>query len=161
MGDFSIRFREISDDEFKEFIEKSVLDYSQDLIKSDLSSKENAFEDAKKQFDELLPEGKYTINNYIYTVVSSENEGVGIIWYRKNSESEAFICEFLIFEKFRKKGYGKQTLLLLDNDVKEKGFDKILLHVFRFNKTAFSLYDSLGYKIVKEDGESIYMLKDI
>lgn len=161
MEDFSIRFREISDDEYEKFIETSVLDYSQDLIKSNMCSEEKAFKSAKKQFDELLPQGKYTIDNYIYTVVNSENENVGVIWYRKNNESVAYICEFLIFEKFRKKGYGKQTLLLLDNDVKVKGYTKILLHVFRFNKTAFSLYDSLGYKVVKEDGESIYMLKDI
>jgi len=86
---------------------------------------------------------------------------MGIIWYNKQSEGVAFICDFLIFENYRKKGYGKQTLLLLDNEAKEKGFNKILLHVFRFNKTAFSLYDSIGYKVVKEDGGSIYMVKDL
>lgn len=161
MGDFSIRFREMSDSEFEKFVESSVLDYSQDLLKSGLCSEENAFERAQKEFNELLPEGKYTKDNFIYMVVNSDNEDVGIIWYKKLTESEAFICDFLIFEKFRKKGYGKQTLLLLDNDAKEKGVSKMRLHVFRFNKTAFSLYNSIGYKIAKEDGGSIFMVKDI
>ena len=161
MGELNLSFREMTDKEFEKFVENSVLDYSKDLIKSGLCSEENAFDSAKKQFNDLLPQGKYTENNFIYVAVNSDHEDVGIIWYNKHSEGVAFICDFLIFENFRKKGYGKQTLLLLDSDAKEKGFTKILLHVFRFNKTAFSLYDSIGYKVVKEDGGSIYMVKDL
>lgn len=161
MGDFNIRFRKMTDDEFEEFVESSVLDYSQDLIKSGMCSEEEGFESAQKQFNELLPQRKYTENNFLYIVENSENENVGIIWYKKHTEGVAFIADILIYEKFRKKGYGKQTLLLLDNEAKEKGFNKIVLHVFKFNKTAFSLYSSLGYKVVQEDSEGMYMVKDI
>ena len=161
MGEVNIRFREMSDDEFEKFVENSVLDYSQDLIKSGFCSEEIAFNTAKKQFNDLLPQGKYTENNFLNVAVNSDNEAVGIIWYNKYNETVAFICDFLIHEKFRKKGYGKQTLLLLEAEAKEKGYNKILLHVFAFNKTAISLYDFIGYKIVKEDGGSIYMMKDI
>lgn len=161
MGDFNIRFKEMSDDEFDKFAEWSISDYSQDLIKSGRCSKEKAFESAKKGFNEILPQGKYTKDNFIYVVVNSENDDVGLIWYVKYTESEAFIYDFLIFEKFRKKGYGKQTLLLVEEEVKEKGFNRIGLNVFKFNKPAFSLYKCLGYKIFNEDSGSIYMVKDI
>ncbi|MCM1991394.1 GNAT family N-acetyltransferase [Oceanirhabdus seepicola] len=73
-------------------------------------------------------------------VVNSDNQGVGFIWYQKYNEDIAFICDFLILEKFRKQDYGNQTLLLLEKEVKEKSFNEILLKVFKYNKPAFSLY---------------------
>ena len=161
MEDFNIRFREMSDDEFDKFAEGDILAYSKDLIKSGLSSEENALENAKKSFNELLPQGKYTKDNYIYVVVNSDNEGVGFIWYQKYKEDIAFICDFLILEKFRKQGYGKQTLLLLEKEAKEKGLNKVLLNVFKYNKPAFSLYKSLEYKVRDEENENISMLKNI
>lgn len=161
MEDFNIRFREMSDDEFDKFAEWDILAYSKDLIKSGLSSEENALKNAKKSFNELLPQGKYTKNNYIYVVVNSDNEDVGFIWYQKYKEDIAFICDFLILEKFHKQGYGKQTLLLLEKEAKEKAFNKILLNVFKYNKPAFSLYKSLEYKIRDQKNENISMLKNI
>lgn len=161
MEDLNIRFREMSDDEFDKFAEWDILAYSEDLIKSGLSSEENALENAKKSFNELLPQGKYTKDNYIYVVINSDNEDVGFIWYQKYKEDIAFICDFLILEKFRKQGYGKQTLLLLEKEAKEKGLNKILLNVFKYNKPAFSLYKSLEYKIRDQKNENISMLKNI
>ena len=161
MEEFNIRFREMSDDEFDKFAEWDILAYSKDLIKSGLSSEENALENAKKSFNELLPQGKYTKDNYIYVVINSDNEDVGFIWYQKYKEDIAFICDFLILEKFRKQGYGKQTLLLLEKEAKEKGLNKILLNVFKYNKPAFSLYKSLEYEIRDQKNQNISMLKNI
>ncbi|MGH4125390.1 MAG: GNAT family N-acetyltransferase [Clostridium sp.] len=161
MEDFNVRFREMSDDEFDKFTEWNILDYSQDLIKSGLCSEENAFESAKKSFNGLIPQGKYTKDNFIYVVVNSDNEDVGFIWYQKYKEDIAFICDFLILEKFRNQGYGKQTLLLIEKEAKEKGLNKILLNVFKYNKPAFSLYKSLEYEIRDEEAENISMLKKI
>jgi ribosomal protein S18 acetylase RimI-like enzyme len=161
MGSYNIRFREMSDDEFDKFAEWSILDYSKDLVKAGLSSEETALENAKKSLNELLPQGKYTKDNYIYMVVNSDNESVGFIWHQKYKEDIAFICDFLILEKFRKQGYGKQSLLLLEKDAKEKGLNKILLNVFKYNKSALSLYKSLEYKIRDEEAENVSMLKNI
>lgn len=161
MGDFNIGFKEMSDEEFNEFFERSILSYSKDLIKSGMCNEETAFESSKKQFNELLPEGKYTKNNFIYIIVNNDNEELGHIWYEKYKENIAFICDFLILEKYRKKGYGRQTLLLVEEDAKEKGFNKIFLHVFKYNESAISLYESLGYKVFKEESAGIYMIKDI
>ena len=159
MGDIS--FRNMTDVEYEKFVETSVLDYSQNLIKSGECSEENGFECAENQFKELLPQGKYTEDNFFCVVVNDENENVGVIWYRKHTEGIAFITDFLIYKQFRKKGYGRATLLLLDSEAKAKGYNKILLHVFKFNETAFSLYSSLGYKVVEEKSDGLYMVKEI
>lgn len=79
MESFDISFREMSDDEFDKFAKWDILDYSKDLIKSGLCSEENAFESAKKSFDGFLPQGKYTKDNFIYVVVNSSSQDVGIV----------------------------------------------------------------------------------
>lgn len=161
MVHFNMRFRQMSDNEFDKYSEWITSEYSQSLIKSGECNEESAFDYAKKQISDGIPQGKDTVNNFFYVMVNSQNEDVGHIWYAKWSESEAYICDFLIFEKFREKGYGKQTLLLLENEVKEKKLNKIGLNIFKFNKAAFSLYNCLGYKIYEEYDGSMFMVKDI
>ncbi|HBL05453.1 MULTISPECIES: GNAT family N-acetyltransferase [unclassified Clostridium] len=161
MEDFNIKFREMSDAEFDRFAQWDILDYSKDLIKAGLSSEENALEDAKESFNELLPQGKGTKDNYIYVIVNKDNESLGFIWYQKYKEDIGFICDFLILEKYRKQGYGKQTLLMLEKEAIEKGFNKILLNVFKYNKPAYSLYKSLEYEVRDEKNQNISMLKNL
>lgn len=159
--DFDIRFRQMSDNEFDRYMEWSILDFSKDLVKAGRCNEDVAYERSKAEFDEMLPQGKNTVNNFIYVMVNTKNEDVGFIWYKKCFDNEAFICDFLILEEFRKKGYGKQTLLLIENEAKEKKISRIALNVFKFNLEAMSLYNYLGYKMLKEDSGSMYMVKDI
>lgn len=161
MENFNIRFREMNDDEFNKFREESILSYSKDLVKSGMNSEESALEGARKQFNELLLERQYTGDNYIYMIIDNENQSVGHIWYEKYDENTAFICDFLISEKFRKRGYGKESLYLIEKDAKEKGLRKIFLHVFKYNESAISLYEHMGYTVFKEESQGNYMIKDI
>jgi len=161
MKEFKVEFRRISDEEFDKFSKWSMSLYSQNLIKSGRCNEENALDCAKKDFNEILPRGKDTANNYIYIIVNSENEEIGVIWYDISSGKEAFICDFYILEKFRKQGYGEQSLFCLENEVKEKKVNRIGLNVFKYNSAAISLYNRLGYKINFEDSGSMYMVKDI
>ena len=73
-----------------------------------------------------------------------------MIWFAERiqaSKPTAFICDFQIDEEFRKKGYGKQTMVALEEKVKELGIETISLHVFGHNKTAINLYQAIGYQI--------------
>lgn len=156
-----MKFRHMNDSEIDKFFGWMIPMYAQDLIKSGQCNTETALERAKKDVTAILPQGKDTPNNYIYTMENDQNEDLGYIWYSKYNDTMAFICDFFIIEKFRKKGYGKQTLLLLEDEVKKKNLNKICLHVFTFNEPAISLYKSVGYKIVKEEPGSMYMLKEV
>jgi len=161
MSEFNIKFREMTDDEFNKFLEGSILSYSTDLVRAGMYSAEAAFINSKEQFNLLLPQGNYTQNQYLYIIENNENEDLGHIWYEKNEENIAFICNFFILEKFRKKGYGRQALLLVEKDAKSKDFNKIFLHVFKFNDNAISLYKSIGYKVFQEESGGMYLVKDI
>lgn len=161
MKEVDIKFREMTDDEFERFSRWDIIDYSKDLVKSGNSSEENALKDAEESFYELLPEGKNTKDNYICVIQNNSNEDAGFIWYQKFNGNMAFICDFLVIEKYRRRGYGRAALLLVEKDAKKKGLNQILLNVFRYNKPAFALYKSVGYGIRDEENQNISMIKDI
>ena len=49
-------------------------------------------------------------------------------------------------EKFRGKGYGKQAMLLIEEQASELGLKSLGLHVFAVNTVARNLYESVGYE---------------
>lgn len=83
MSEINVKFREMNDEEYMRFREESVLSYSKSIIKSEDISEEKAFEEAQNSFDEFLPQGKYTENNFLYIIVNCEKEDIGIVWYSK------------------------------------------------------------------------------
>jgi ribosomal protein S18 acetylase RimI-like enzyme len=60
---------------------------------------------------------------------------------------EAFIYDFYIFEPFQSKGYGKQSLVALDEEARKMNVTKIGLHVFGQNDRAFELYKKMGFLV--------------
>jgi ribosomal protein S18 acetylase RimI-like enzyme len=83
-------------------------------------------------------------NHYLFSL-EDDHAGVkvGIIWFAvrdKASHPSAFIYDFVIYEEFRRRGYGRQTLTGLEEKAKELGLDTISLHVFGHNQAAIALY---------------------
>ncbi len=60
-------------------------------------------------------------------------------------KKSGFIYDFLIDEKFRGKGFGKESLALLEAHAKTLGMTAIKLHVFEHNTHARSLYEKVGF----------------
>jgi ribosomal protein S18 acetylase RimI-like enzyme len=58
----------------------------------------------------------------------------------------AFIFDIEMDPGERGKGYGRQTMQLLEAKARELGVRKMELHVFAKNAVAKSLYESLGYQ---------------
>lgn len=71
-------------------------------------------------------------------------------------ENEVFIYDLNIDNAYQGRGYGKQTMTILEDHVRKLGGNKILLHVFGHNKIAISLYEKMGYQAY-----SINMSKNI
>ncbi|MNT97471.1 putative N-acetyltransferase YycN [compost metagenome] len=61
------------------------------------------------------------------------------------SDRRAWIADIVVEEEYRGKGYGRRVMLLLEQEVKAMGLNKIGLHVFGFNESAIKLYQSMGY----------------
>jgi ribosomal protein S18 acetylase RimI-like enzyme len=64
---------------------------------------------------------------------------------RDKTKPYAFIWNIEIDPNHRGKGYGSQTMLALEEKVKELGLATIGLNVFGHNGTAIRLYQKLGY----------------
>jgi ribosomal protein S18 acetylase RimI-like enzyme len=59
-------------------------------------------------------------------------------------------------EALRGKGYGKQTMLAIEEKARELGLRSIGLHVFAHNAVAKGLYEKIGYEV-----KSLNMVKEL
>lgn len=153
-----ITLREMTNDDFARFREWSINDYAVDLIKSEMTNKENAYITAEKEFNELLPMGLLTVDNYLYFIVNENSEDVGFVWYLSEGIA-GFVCDFWVKESYRNKGYGFQTMKMIEKDAIERGINKVSLNVFKYNKPACNLYIKLDYMVVEDNKESMIMEK--
>lgn len=55
--------------------------------------------------------------------------------------------DFLVYEPYRRCGYGWQALQALEQNVRALGLDTIGLHVFGHNHAARALYEKAGYEV--------------
>lgn len=144
----SVKFAELDEEEYSKWLKHAIEDYAQEKAKAGNFKKENALESSRKEFEGLLPKGRFSEDNYLYTIQDQEtHRNVGVIWFKTKVEDPkaAFIYDIEIKEDLRGNGYGAAALLLLEQEVKKFGKSKISLHVFGHNANAIRLYERLGY----------------
>jgi ribosomal protein S18 acetylase RimI-like enzyme len=141
----------LSEKDFNEYLENAVVLYAEDKVRAGNFSPEKALELSRKGYDELLSDGVNTKDHLLFSIFdSSKNEKIGIIWIKLNSKNDirdVWLYDFLIFEKYRRQGFGKKSIELLEEKTKELGFYKISLHVFGHNEAAIALYKKMGFEI--------------
>lgn len=62
-------------------------------------------------------------------------------------DRKAFIFDFVIDERFRGKGLGKQALTAMDEKLKSMNVLSVELHVFADNVSAQQLYREMGFVV--------------
>jgi len=145
----TIILKEMTATDYEKYLSFAIKDYAQDKITAGTWNPEEAISLATKSFNELLPEGKETRNEFLYAIEEdSIDQKVGFLWVHLNKtpyDSKLFIYDFIVFEEFRKLGYGKQTIYALVEKAKEMDVAQIDLHVFAHNKGAIHLYEQTGF----------------
>jgi ribosomal protein S18 acetylase RimI-like enzyme len=140
-----MEFAKIRQEEFNEYLKTAVSEYAQDKVKAGAWAKSEALQLAQHSFNELLPEGPQTKDNYVFSIYTSEVvEPIGLIWVKVMGQ-KGFIYDFMIKEKYRGQGFGKQALLEIEKWASEQGLAELGLHVFAHNQTAYGLYKKMGY----------------
>lgn len=71
------------------------------------------------------------------------------------------IYAFVVFKEYQAKGYGKLFLKELIAKCKKMKIGLLTLGVFKDNVKAVHLYESAGFKIMKEDQIALYMYMEI
>ena len=142
----------MTENEFQPYYRRAVEDYARDHVEAGNWHPSEALRKAEKQFQQLLPDGVASKDQHLYSIVHDPTGmKVGMIWFAVRYKSfashpYAFVYDFLIDEEFRRKGYGKQAFVALEDKVKELGLDSISLHVFGHNQAAIALYQAAGYE---------------
>ena len=155
-----VRLVPMTENEFQAYRQHSVEEYAQEHIRAGNWHPSEALQKAEKEFLQLLPDGVASKNHYLFSLVDDHaGVQVGMIWFAvrdKASHPSAFIYDFVIYKEFRRQGYGRQTLTVLEEKAKELGLDTISLHVFGHNQAAIALYQQAGYETT-----SLYMAKKL
>ena len=135
--------------DYERFLDWAVPNYAQEKVRAGTWKPEDARRLAERAYESLLPEGLSSPNQYLHVIVDETGDRfLGFLWYGlRDGEREPFaaLYEFVIFEAYRRQGYGRESLRALEERVKELGVSKIVLHVFGHNEPARVLYRKLGY----------------
>lgn len=141
----------ISEEEFQRGLKIWVKEYAEDKVKAGTWKEEVAFELSTNEFAKLLPKGRNSVDQHVLSIRDEENNrNIGVIWfgvYRNTEPFGAFIWDFRIDDKYRGKGYGRQTVEALDRKLREMGIGNVALHVFGHNEVAISLYKKMGFVV--------------
>jgi ribosomal protein S18 acetylase RimI-like enzyme len=134
--------------DFDTYLQESIVEYAREHVKGGRWTEEESLEQSAKEFDDLLPEGVGTKDQYLYTLEDNE-ELVGYFWFavrERNGIKSAFVYEIRILDQFQRRGYGMQTFRWMEEKARKMGISSISLHVFGHNHPARQMYQKLGYE---------------
>ena len=141
--------RPITDAEFLAWLSQAVPEYAADKIASGAWPEENAIARSLKEHEALLPKGKDTPDNYLYSIVSRSGAQVGTIWFaveERGNTRVAYVYNVVVLPEHQRQGHALRAFAALEDEVKRLGLAGIALHVFAHNKAAQALYAKLGFQ---------------
>ena len=158
-----VEFKTMSEAEYSKFSEYSVAEYANDLMNGENLDPETALKKAGSEFNEMLADGLCTEEHFVMTIHDARNgKEVGWIWYCyeiEQDEKQAFLCDFLIFEPDRRKGYASAALAEMERRAKADGCAATALFVWNHNAPGGALYGKCGYTPEEEEDGGVRMIK--
>ena len=116
-----------------------------------VASDESVDRVARQETDRLLPDGPATKNQHLLSIKTESGISVGLIWLtviERTNGAEAFILDFVVFPKFRRRGFARQAMPLVEKYTENLGLTQISLSVSAGNEQARALYASTGFNPV-------------
>ncbi|MHA6529930.1 GNAT family N-acetyltransferase [Paenibacillus sp. BAC0078] len=156
--------RKMREDEFMEYQETIAVQYEKELVQSGITNAEEARNLALSEIAKLLPDGVHTKGHHLDIMVNAADEEVGFLWYGKRRILEmdvSFIYDIIVYDSFRRAGYGTKMINFMGDLMKKEGVNKIVLNVFSNNKAANALYESMNFEILAEESGQKVMIKNL
>ena len=146
-----ITLKPMTQSEFDEYLDRAVPEYAQAHIDAGDVDPSEALERARDDYVALLPAGLRTEDQFLFSIYAAGNvQPIGMVWFEmraRDGRRSAFIYDFRIDESQRGKGYGKETLMRVDEKLKSLGARHVSLNVFGHNHRARALYEKHGFKV--------------
>jgi GNAT superfamily N-acetyltransferase len=134
-------------DEFEEWLPRLRDDYANDIMRNGGASEADARTKAVVDIERLFPNGQRSSDQFVF-VVEADAEPVGDLWFAEREGDLGrglWIYDVHIEEAYRGRGYGKEAMLLAEEEARRRGLSRVALNVFGGNAAARGLYQSLGY----------------
>ena len=144
-----IEFVALGADEFADWRHSTLQGYAEQIMREGKSEQE-AMAKALHDTDTLLSSGVQTPGHHIVHIVTQAEDArrVGYLWWfvaDKEGARRAFIFDIEIDTPFRRRGYARAALGVLESWARREELASVSLHVFASNTGAIALYESLGY----------------
>jgi ribosomal protein S18 acetylase RimI-like enzyme len=135
-------------DEFPGYRDYFVVDYAQEIAANFGYTLEKSQNIAAQELLDDLPQTVATPDHFLFCIEESGKETIGYLWYKLLDKGQTvFILDFVVFESFRGRGYGKAALLALEEQLSQTGAEQIKLRVAFENKRALALYERVGFSM--------------
>ena len=149
----TITLRAMTESEYPGFLERLLENYSADIALARGLPADEARKQATQQTEDLLPHGVRSDGQLLFTAVDDTGGPVGLLWLATRSPNGAqagWIYDVEVDVAHRGKGYGREIMLLAEQECRRHGLTALRLNVFGPNVTARRLYESLGYEITSQ-----------
>jgi ribosomal protein S18 acetylase RimI-like enzyme len=100
---------------------------------------------------QLLPDGRLNPDHRIGHLIAALSS-VGHLWVARDDDSSWYVWDVAIKPEHRGRGYGRAAMVIAEEMGRLDGATAIGLSVLATNHTARTLYRSLGYEVVDDQG---------
>ncbi|MCI4369534.1 MAG: GNAT family N-acetyltransferase [Thermoplasmata archaeon] len=134
--------------EFEESLRSAIARRADDQVQHRIWSNAVASETSRREYAQLLPEGRDTPHfHFCKVIVAETGQRVGETWYsveEKGGRIQFWLHWLWIDPSHRRRGYATQVFALLEQVARMKGADRVGLSVAADNRDALALYAKLG-----------------
>jgi ribosomal protein S18 acetylase RimI-like enzyme len=152
MSEVELRLRPATQAEFDYWLPQAEAGYAEQIIASGAMSPEAAREKARRDTERVFSAGLGTPGQLVFRVIAQDLP-VAWLWLAvpgPDDPTMAWVYNVVVDEAYRGRGYGRQTMLLAEQEARAQGMTSIGLNVHGKNIVARSLYDSLGYEVTAQ-----------
>jgi ribosomal protein S18 acetylase RimI-like enzyme len=154
-----LTLRPLTQAEYDEWLPRQEAGYAQMIIDSGSHPPEAAREKARRDTQRTFNAGLDTPGQLVFRVVAgAEAVPVGWLWLAvpgPDDPAMAWVYDVEVDEAQRGHGYGRQAMLLAEQEAHARGMTSIGLNVHGHNTVAISLYDSLGYTVTAQQMKKV------
>ncbi len=135
-------------DEFERWLPRLREGYATDIMQNGGASEADARTKAVVDTERLFPNGQPSPDQFVF-VIEVDAEPVGELWVAERAGDLGrglWIYDVHVEKAYRGRGYGKEAILLAEEEARRRGLSRVALNVFGGNAVARGLYQSLGYR---------------
>ena len=158
MVSVELRLQPATADEIGAWLPRVAAEYAADIAGSGSLPPEEARQKAEGELHVQLPDGPDRAGQLFFRLIAGE-QPVGWLWlavpFPGGDPAMAWVNYVQLDEEFRDRGYGRQAMLLAEEEAAARGMTSVGLNVLGNNKVARGLYDSLGYQVTAQQMKKV------